>query len=482
MRVKTSASFFHQNSNSFVIAVSFALKPFCASKIISVIAKSNNIPVIVVKFLKENNKYINKEVIKIKKKPKGILFRIKSLFTKNNFIICDYGHDIPYLIRELKKNVFINEFNLVTKERIYSLVNSNIKNNIDLKLSEIYEYFVEKIHEIIKIISIGFFEIIEPFIFMWVYKILPEYIKIFEYYNKFFNTCRQIIILTSTTNLAYYHLAVFDAAKSKQKKIITYQEGAGYGSPDVKVYDYSEYRNCDYFISYGELSSYLKKKKIMNTCKILEAGSLRLKKLKCDLHNNMDLKYKILYCTSYNPVRNHFPYNFSFSNYSYKLQKDISNLLESLNVKAAVQVAPNNAFNVIDKYILNNKSLFNKLDVIQNKKFVSVLPITEAVIIDFPSTTLMEALITEKPIFFYYSNWLSHIDDDALFLLKKRVCVIESLEKLKQNLFKYFRYNLYEADITNKEYFEKYCLNEKNKKCEELLLNFFTKFNKNIEK
>jgi hypothetical protein len=93
----------------------------------------------------------------------------------------------------------------------------------------------------------------------------------------------------------------------------------------------------------------------------------------------------------------------------------------------------------------------NKVSVITHENsFVGLLPGASIVILDRPSTTSLEACMTDKPIFVLLAdkNWLTLPWE----LLSKRACISYTPEDLVLSVDKYLKSGKYPADIYNKDF------------------------------
>lgn len=69
------------------------------------------------------------------------------------------------------------------------------------------------------------------------------------------------------------------------------------------------------------------------------------------------------------------------------------------------------------------------------------LPDAAGFILDFPSTTFLEALLTEKPIFICLDPRLTHLDPGAETLIARRAVVCHGIEELAVQLKRYLKGN-----------------------------------------
>ena len=84
--------------------------------------------------------------------------------------------------------------------------------------------------------------------------------------------------------------------------------------------------------------------------------------------------------------------------------------------------------------------------------YVDLLPKTDVIVLDFPSTTLLQSLTTSKPIFVYTGHL--QLDDDMLTLLKRRAYCYKELKDLLQDLDTFLKHGEIDAkvDLNDKEF------------------------------
>lgn len=99
--------------------------------------------------------------------------------------------------------------------------------------------------------------------------------------------------------------------------------------------------------------------------------------------------------------------------------------------------------------------LTRKVEVIRDKKtFTDLLADSRAVILDRPSTTSIEACMTDKPLFVLLANrnWYSLPEE----LLRKRAVIAYTPEELCKAVDEYLTKGVYPADVYNREFVRAY--------------------------
>jgi hypothetical protein len=94
--------------------------------------------------------------------------------------------------------------------------------------------------------------------------------------------------------------------------------------------------------------------------------------------------------------------------------------------------------------------LSSNIDYENNKSFSEVIKLAEVFIIDCPTTTLLEAITTTKPIF-VLTQFLG-LNEVAENLLKKRAICVSLVNNLIEELEYFQKTGVYKADGFNNEY------------------------------
>lgn len=134
----------------------------------------------------------------------------------------------------------------------------------------------------------------------------------------------------------------------------------------------------------------------------------------------------------------------------YLLQSFILNYLEAVAKNAPVIFKLNNTRGL-------NCLPHNLVNIIKDSStpFSDLLQDARVIILDSPSTTLVEACSTKIPIF-VVAGRVEYLPE-FLNLVKKRVVWCESPIELIEKLKNYLDNGIYESDIDNDEYYMKYC-------------------------
>jgi len=131
----------------------------------------------------------------------------------------------------------------------------------------------------------------------------------------------------------------------------------------------------------------------------------------------------------------------------YKMKKLLSNYSE---LYLTIKLAPSK-FSPIDPPWIDDIFHTERVNIIKyNPSFVQLLPEHNIVIIDSPTTTLLQALATKLPVFVLLSaiRWPNFI----VSLIEKRAVCANSADDLMKSVNDYIKTFRYPADINNVEF------------------------------
>jgi hypothetical protein len=193
--------------------------------------------------------------------------------------------------------------------------------------------------------------------------------------------------------------------------------------------------------------------------------SLRCKKEILKWKNRSKL---ILYPTNFyyqNDLHNRFYPTFS-DNLQWDIQKALVNVFAKyFDYKTIVKYHPSHDYRdpPLEKY--SEKKGFINIRFIKNEyTFAELIQCADIIVLDYPTTTLLQSLTTDKPVFVYTGQL--KIDKDALELLKKRAYCFDILENLKASLDSYLK-GLYlngRVDFSDDKFLIKYGVHMSNSK------------------
>lgn len=275
-------------------------------------------------------------------------------------------------------------------------------------------------------------------------------------------------IIGSTFTTCVEHSAA-QAAHNSKIPVITWQHG-GYGAMEIHpIVNYCDLISSDAHFVFGDgvVESYLQAAKKYGT-KLIAVGSTSLESIdnsKVITKNDTKLNNskKILYVTS--------AYAQNDSNISifpppsdiifWQTQKSIVDVLGRHNdYEVTIKLHPSDNYDVPSLQPYSVDCGYNHFSFIRREEsFIDLLQKADIVIIDFPFTTLLQALTTKKPVFAY--TGLVHYNATAQRSLSKRAICNRDLHEFLCVLDKYLTENIYDADLNDTEFLEKFGITSK---------------------
>lgn len=244
-----------------------------------------------------------------------------------------------------------------------------------------------------------------------------------------------------------YSWIILEAAKQLGINTFCWGHGASGQAKFTKQMEY-ELLICDYYFCQGLGSQHT-----YNSYKQYKFAPIPIGFPSLDVlvkrHKSFTPKheYQFLYVTTAF-YRQNLYFSFSpgiFDNLLYKQQLQILDFLYKKNEHSIVKL--NSFENTLYTKYLNRNVVFES-----NNNFTDLLGCSSVIIIDCPTTTLLEALTTNKPIFI--STKFIKLNKLAEKLLSKRAVCCQNTNDLINSLEVYYNSRNYLADIYNTEYLE----------------------------
>jgi hypothetical protein len=280
----------------------------------------------------------------------------------------------------------------------------------------------------------------------------------YDYFTRLIADKEIKAVISSTFSTPEGH-TIAKAAHNAGIPVITWQHG-GYGEMDHPILYYTELISSDAHFVFGDgVQKYLEQPAKVSGTKIITVGSSSLDKTRNDtVEFKAKSKKTILYITSaimqnYSNVSAFPPFE---DNHFWNTQKEIINILGKYkDFNIILKQHPTNVIRdtPIRPYVAGKT--FNNFSFIKKEQSINeLISVADVIIIDFPFTTILQALTTSKPIFVYLGH--IHFDEDACCLLGKRAIYSKDLIDFNDKLNKYLINKIYESDINNNEFLIKY--------------------------
>jgi len=276
--------------------------------------------------------------------------------------------------------------------------------------------------------------------------------------DDFFQRVNPCAVLFSTKSHFFDHMYAH-IAHHHGIPVISWQHGEQ-GIRDTPTTFYTEMMNSDYYLCYGEGVRELFKGRYQHEfpCEKIAVGSSELASLgQASHHHN---KKGVMYATT-----NYYLNDFYISGDKplsdislWRSQKKILEALGNTNIEVNFKMHPSQKqTNHLIELIKENQ--FHNIQIITNEhSFTELLKHVDTVILDWPSTTLMQSIASQKTIFVLLKH--VYLTDKARSLLEKRAYVSDDLIEFTDMIARFFRGESLpqKPDINNTEFLKQYCL------------------------
>lgn len=252
-------------------------------------------------------------------------------------------------------------------------------------------------------------------------------------WKRSFQTRKPACVLTCSSLVGHVGHAIFAAARRAGAPIIGFQEGAGFGVPYCPIYDHTDMRVFDLFLSYGEgTARHLEESGVRPKGVVRETGSTRLESLRPRLAARSESSHLYLYVpTTLHGRVQHAPYNGGTASYYFEAQKKLITALSRFpNIELVVKQPTGPGSQAMKGWVALSKTR-GACRVVDNVPLTRLIPEAEGFITDFPSTTLLEMLMTDKPVFLLIDPYLTRLEPAAEAVLRKRASISGSVRELE---------------------------------------------------
>lgn len=266
------------------------------------------------------------------------------------------------------------------------------------------------------------------------------------------NNIKAVISSVIATSLDH---SAAKAAHNQKVPVITWQHGA-YGAFHHQIINYLDLISSDYHFVFGDgVKEQYTQQAISYGTKIVSTGSAALDRLAIKFSRERQSESrKILYITAAGYQNHlyisHYP---PFSdNYFWQTQKAIIDTLgKHPEYSIIMKLHPTPYYRKLDFKSYTDEKKYSNFEFIMNEKSTEeLLLLADTVILDIPSTVLLQSLTTSKPVFVYMGH--ARFDPAPLQLLMNRAVCHENLEEFILKLEDYLTNKNYSKDLSNKDY------------------------------
>jgi len=314
--------------------------------------------------------------------------------------------------------------------------------------------------------NIDFFPVVEDRLQFLVERLTPACLNAYEETAELLRKRKIKAFLSSAFDSCTSHSAA-RAARNSNVPVVTWQEGS-YGYFNHPIAIYNNLMDSSVFFTYGEgvVSEYLISAKRFGT-RLSPIGSAALdalsqarqsKKVK-KLANTMSKKVVLYETTNYyqNSLYLSIPPPFSDNHFWHTQRMILDTLAKHHDYTAVVKLHPNPMYRAPSLRACAETNKFKNCRFFRDEyTFAELLSVADALVVDFPTTTLLEALTTSKPVFVYTEH--IHINPKARELLERRAFCYQELENFVDALDKYLSEGKIDrkVDLNDRKFLEAY--------------------------
>lgn len=403
--------------------------------------------------------------------------------TGKRILLFDLAHDIPYFKNKVFRDYTYIDFNWNVSKISRTIIKH--RNKQSWSRQEDYYFVIKEVFlSLSKRSSYKAMFDLKDNVFLLLHALLEEEmltglasrLQYFIAYRDDLLSIKPQVCLMSNCRFDIENAFKFSIVKSIGIPMVTYQEGGGAGYilwPGFNI----DIRLSDYFLSYGKgvsESNFIEKSR----AKIIPVGSIRLASLlnfhkqwihrspktiavsilsqrpintKSRPKNNKNVSIMFIADNIKDTIFQHYPGNGGFFSLAYQRQLDLLNrLLTVKGVKVILKTT---------KRIAPHFRVFRKLVKIETSPLERVLGQADAFLLEYPSTVLLECLLTDKPLAILFDRGDVVFEDRAFELLSRRARMCSNKEEFSE-IMKFILKDIAEGSQMTQEkgFLQRYCL------------------------
>ncbi len=345
-----------------------------------------------------------------------------------SFVLFNPGHDINYLLPALAERGYTPTYSPDLQARRKSDVSRECG-----KLWNALERSPE-FHEVFSVAGFGYYKLIKPALQTYIETVLPSAVAAYDQMKRVLRHTEPTFGLTGTINLGLTERCRMLAAQYLGFPLITYMEGAGYGTIVTPIYDRTEPYTGDALLCYGTgCVEYYMDLGVAGK-PIYPVGSAHQQKIYRAVRplETTESARKVMYVsTLLQDDVFHVPNNGLVATTYRKTQLEIFRFLCALPERVRVVVKPQQ----IDREAFKALALpeFCRLEV-DARRFEYALEGVDLVVIDFPSTVLLSAISTTAQVIVLIEEGVSGLTQKQRERLERRAWVFDSLAEMQETV------------------------------------------------
>jgi hypothetical protein len=342
------------------------------------------------------------------------------------FLLFDAGHDINCILPELSRNGYMP----IYPEYIEAPAAVQVKEECRFLWQSLcdepgFKQFFSRG-------SYSFFDLAESALSNYIVHTAPAAIAAYDQMASSLDRYRPDFSLTGTVNLGLIQRCRMLAGQHAGAPLITYTEGAGYGSIISPIYDHTEAVDGDAMLCYGDGNVEYYKDLGRQFKRFVPVGSALQEEicLRKSTNKSGGPVSRIMYVGAIvHDNINHIPNCGYISTGYYATQLKMLRMLSRLPETIKAIVKPNPSDTVLTKTFALPE--FERLHL-EIKPFTCVLGDADLFIIDYPSTVLLSAIGTSANVFVLVEEGVSGLTHKQKARLEKRAYLFDTFESLEE--------------------------------------------------
>ena len=344
--------------------------------------------------------------------------------TGSKYLCFNFGHDISYVVPHLLNQ----QFQLIHPPSAPANTNPEIIKECHslwqmlLTSNSFKEFFSHG--------EVSYFPLIKDSLEEYVNSVLPRAIAEYDYLCELLPKLDIKFSLTGTVNLGLVNRCRMLAAQDSGAPLITYQEGAGYGSIISPLYAFTEVIDGDAMLCYGTGNIEYYDDLGTSTKTLIPVGSAHQDAIRRGLRHRPppDQIRTVMYVgTVVDDNVMHCPNNGLVSTLYRLSQFSIFRLLASLPAGTQIIVKPK-PFDVFTPAALQLAE-FKRIQI-ETRRFEKVINGIDLFILDFPSTVLLSCIATTAYVFVLAEEGVTGFTSKQKERLEKRAYLFEDFDSL----------------------------------------------------
>jgi len=323
---------------------------------------------------------------------------------------------------------------------------------------------IERVKPYLKQNGVSFYTLIESCL-AWIFNNYPPHIRNlkrnFDHFSKIYKI-HALIRSASTSGIAH---ATNQFARLLGIPVFTWQHGhIGYDKTISQFNNYYNSLTSDYTFVYGEGSkrAHTVYSEQFNSC-VVSTGSAHLDAVKSSIAIDRDVLTRpinrVLYVTT-NYYQNRWYYGMSpglSDCHLYldqkKIIQDLLRFKKDLNFQLTIKLHPSLDF--MDPPWIDGIRTNGDVKIIKKvKNFSKLLGQNDLIILDYPSTTLLQSIATKLPVFALMRHWEYH--QSMLEPLRLRVVCKDNVEALMESIQRFLKYKEYPSSFTHTTFLKEF--------------------------